>query len=94
MHYQIDRVDRDKLEPAARRVDDLMNIYAGAAHDPAQSSAWITEIQGGVELVTNPKAADALREAQIGIDALLVAMRSPVAQMSESNPGQSRTPQG
>jgi hypothetical protein len=76
MHYRTDRLDRDKLEPAARRVDRLMEIYSGAAQDPVQGSVWIIEIQSGVELVTNPKAAEPLREAQLEIDALLVAMRT------------------
>ena len=29
MHFKGDRLDRDKLEPAARRVDDLMNLFGG-----------------------------------------------------------------
>jgi hypothetical protein len=71
MHFKNDRLDRDKLEPAARRVDDLMNMFASNSRDPAQGSLWITEIQSGVALVTNPKAAEALREAQVDITALL-----------------------
>ena len=71
MHFKSDRLDRDKLEPAARRVDDLMNMFASNSRDPAQGSLWITEIQSGVAHVTNPKAADALREAQVDITALL-----------------------
>jgi hypothetical protein len=36
----------------------------------------VTEIQGGVEKVTNPKSADALRDAQVDIVALLNAMQA------------------
>jgi len=71
MHFKEDRVDRDALEPAARRVDDLMNMYASDARDSAQGSAWVIEIQSGVDRVTNPKAADALTEARVDIAALL-----------------------
>jgi hypothetical protein len=71
MHFKDDRFDRDKLEPAARRVDDLMNMYASDARDSVQGSAWVNEIQSGVDQVTNPKAADALREARVDIAALL-----------------------
>jgi hypothetical protein len=27
MHFKDDRLDRDKLEPAARRTDDLVNMF-------------------------------------------------------------------
>jgi hypothetical protein len=74
MHFKDDRLDRDKLEPAARRVDDLMNIFTSNVRDPAQGSLWVTEIQSGVEQVTNPKAAEALREARVDITALLEVM--------------------
>ena len=70
MHFKDDRVDRDRLEPAARRVDDLMNLFAGNVRDPVQGSAWVAEIQSGVEEVTNPKAAEALREARVDITVL------------------------
>jgi hypothetical protein len=77
MHYRADRLDRDRLEPAARRVDRLMDIYSSASPDPAQSSVWVVEIQSGVELVTNPKAAKALGDARVDIKALLAAMQPP-----------------
>ena len=76
MHFKDDRVDRDKLEPAARRVDDLMNMFAGKLRDPTQGSLWVSEIQSGVEQVNNPKAVGALREAQVDIAALLDVMRA------------------
>jgi plasmid stabilization system protein ParE len=76
VHFKSDRVDRDKLEPAARRVDDLMNLFASGSRDPEQGSLFVTEIQGGVEKVTNPKSADALRDAQVDIAALLNAMQA------------------
>jgi len=76
MHFKDDRLDRDKLEPAARRVDDLMDMFASNLRDMAQGCLWVTEIQSGVEQVTNPKAADALRDAQIDIRALLDVMGS------------------
>jgi hypothetical protein len=74
MHFKNDRLDRDKLEPAARRVDDLMNMFVSNSSDRAQGSSWISEIQIGVEQVTNPKAADALRDARLDISALLDLM--------------------
>ena len=75
MHFKDDRLDRDKLEPAARRVDDLMNMFASNLRDSAQGSRWVTEIQSEVERVTNPKAAEALGEARVDITALLDLMR-------------------
>ena len=74
MHFKGDRLDRDKLEPAARRVDDLMNLFGGDMPDSAQGPVWIAEIQGGVEQVTNPKVAEALRDARTDITALLDVM--------------------
>ena len=74
MHYKDDRIDRDKLEPAARRVDDLMLMFAGTAADAAKGSVWITEIQKGIDAVTNPKAAGALQAARLDTEALLAAM--------------------
>ena len=71
MHFKDDRLDRDKLEPAARRVDDLMNLFAGDVSDSAQSLLWLAEIRSGVEQVTNPKAAAALSVAGGDIAALL-----------------------
>jgi hypothetical protein len=76
MHFHSDRLDRDRLEPAARQVDDLMNIFAGQSRNPAQGFLLMTEIQTGVDQVTNPKSADALRDARIDIVALLDAMRA------------------
>jgi hypothetical protein len=76
MHFSQDRVDRDKLEPAARRVDDLMNLFTGDQRDPKKGSVWVTEVLGGVEQVTNPKAEAALREARVDITALLDVMGS------------------
>ena len=78
MHYKDDRIDRDKLEPAARRVDDLMNQVAGSAPDPVQSLAWLSEIRVGIDGVVNPKSAAALQAAGAEIDALL-ALMTPAA---------------
>jgi hypothetical protein len=74
MHFKDDRFDRDKLEPAARRVDALMDMFAGDMREAAQGPVWIAEIRSGVEQVTNPKAAEALREARADITALLDMM--------------------
>lgn len=71
MHFKDDRLDRDKLEPAARRVDDLMNMFAMPTRDFTHGHVWVTEVQSGIETVTNPKAADALREARVDVTALL-----------------------
>lgn len=79
MHYKADRVDRDMLEPAARRVDDLMNMFASNRRDLDQGVQWIAEIQSGIERVANPKAAEALDEARVDIAALLEAMESESA---------------
>jgi hypothetical protein len=76
MHYKDDRVDRDKLEPAARRVDDLMNMFAATSPNRAQGLAWMNEIQSGVERVANPKAAEALRAAGVEIAELLAALKA------------------
>ena len=70
MHFKDDRLDRDKLEPAARRVDDLMNLFAGDVRDAAQGLLWLAEIRSGVEQATNPKAMAALSVAQEDIAAL------------------------
>lgn len=74
MHFKNDRLDRDKLEPAARRVDDLMNMFASNSGDRTRGFVWISEVQNGVEQVTNPKAAAALRDARLDISALLDMM--------------------
>lgn len=85
MHFKDDRVDRDKLEPAARRVDDLMDMFVGDARDLAQGPVWVAEIRGGVEQVTNPKVAEALREARVDITALLEVM-APVGRSAATVP--------
>jgi hypothetical protein len=54
VHFQQDRLDRDKLEPAARQVDLLINMFAGELRDPARGFLLMTEIQKGVDQVTNP----------------------------------------
>jgi len=74
MHFRDDRLDRDKLEPAARRVDHLMDMFASQRRDPVQGSLWVAEIQSSIEQVTNPKAAQALLAARADITALLNAM--------------------
>ncbi len=79
MHFKDDRVDRDRLEPAARRVDDLMNTFTGSGRDAAQISRWLTEIHSGIEEVTNPKSAEALREARVDIAALLEVVSTATA---------------
>ena len=74
MHFKDDRLDRDRLEPAARRADDLMNMFVGDMRDLTQGPVWVAEIKSGVEQVTNPKAAAALHDAQVDITALLDMM--------------------
>jgi hypothetical protein len=71
MHFKDDRVDRDTLEPAARRVDELMNMFASSSSDPARVVLWSGEIQSAIDKVPNPKAADALLEARAEIAAIL-----------------------
>ena len=43
MHFNGDHLDLDRLEPAARRVDDLMNLFAGEVRDSAQGPVWIAD---------------------------------------------------
>ena len=74
LHFKDDRLDRDKLEPAARRVDDLMDMFVNNRSDRARGSLWICEIQLGVEQVTNPKVAEALGDARVDILTLLDMM--------------------
>jgi hypothetical protein len=81
MHYKDDRIDRDTLEPAARRVDDLMNLFATGAQDSSQSLAWMTEIRVVMDKVANPKSTVALQAAGIEIAALL-ALIAPAGQAS------------
>jgi plasmid stabilization system protein ParE len=76
VHFKDDRVDRDRLEPAARRVDELMNLFAIGSRNPEQGSRFVAEIQTEIEQVTNSKSAEALRAAQVDIAALLDAMRT------------------
>ena len=71
VHFKDDRIDRDRLEPAARRVDDLMDMFVGDRRDTARGAVWLTEIQSGVDELNNPKAAEALGEARLVISALL-----------------------
>jgi Tfp pilus assembly protein PilF len=52
------------LEPAARRVDDLMNMFAGDTRESAQGPVWIAEIRDSIAQVTNPKVAGALHDAR------------------------------
>ena len=85
MHFHVDRLDRDRLEPAARQVDDLMNIFAGQARNPAQGFLMMTSIQSGIDQVTNPKSAEALRDARVQIAALLDAMRTDGRDPNSSN---------
>jgi hypothetical protein len=74
LNFKEDRIDRDKLEPAARRTDDLMNLFTSDNKDPTQGTAWVKQILGSVDEVTNPKAATALGEARQDIAALLEVM--------------------
>jgi len=74
MHYRDDRIDRDKLEPAARRADDLMNMFTGGVCNMDQGFAWANEILSAIEQVTNPKAATALGAARANITALIELM--------------------
>jgi hypothetical protein len=71
MHFRDDRVDRDTLEPAARRVDELMNMFATNANDPALVALWSSEIRAAIAKVPNPKSADALQEASAELEAIL-----------------------
>jgi hypothetical protein len=75
LHFKQDRFDRDKLEPAARRVDDLMNMFAGELRDLTEGAVWVAEIESTVAGVTNPKVTDALRAARIELTALLDILR-------------------
>ena len=86
MHYKDDRIDRDKLEPAARRVDDLMNLFATGAQDPTKGFAWMTEIRVVVDRVANPKSTAALQAAGVEIAALL-ALMTPAGQAQASPTG-------
>ena len=76
MHFKDDRIDRDTLEPAARRVDELMNMFAGNSTDPALVVLWSSEIQSAMDKVPNPKSADALSAARAEIAAILVLIEA------------------
>ncbi len=84
MHFKEDRIDRDRLEPAARRVDDLMNQFVTAGQDSAQSLAWMNEIQVVIDNVANPKSTAALQAAGVEISALL-ALMTPAGQTSPTD---------
>jgi hypothetical protein len=76
LHYKDDRVDRDRLEPAARRVDDLMNMFTTGSRNSEQALVWMSGIQISVEQVVNPKAAAALHDAGVEIAELIAVMRT------------------
>ena len=78
MHFKDDRVDRDALEPAARRVDELMNMFASTSNDPARVAVLSSEIQTSIDKVPNPKVAAALSEARAEIAAILSAIEAEV----------------
>jgi hypothetical protein len=71
MHYKNDRVDRDILEPAARRVDELMMMFASGSSDIALVARWSSEIRSLIDKVPNPKSADALQEASAELTSIL-----------------------
>jgi hypothetical protein len=71
MHFKDDRVDRDTLEPAARRVDDLLNMFASNSSDPLLVDLWSREIRGAIDKVSNPKSVEALLEASAELAAIL-----------------------
>lgn len=78
MHFKDDRVDRDTLEPAARRVDELMNMFAGNSNDPERVALWSAEIRAAIDKVPNPKAAAALSEARTELAAILGVIEAEV----------------
>jgi len=86
MHFQVDRVDRDRLEPAARRVDALMDMFASDRRDSAQGALWLAEIQSGVEGVSNQKVTETLDEARADIRALREVIGYPKELISASVP--------
>jgi hypothetical protein len=71
MHFKDDRVDRDRLEPAARRVDGLMDMFASNSSDPLLVALWSGEIRSAIDGVPNPKSAAALHEASAELAAIL-----------------------
>jgi hypothetical protein len=98
MHFRDDRVDRDTLEPAARRVDELMNMFATNLHDPALITLWSTEIRTAIAKVPNPKSADALHDASTELRARCALTvgpgrglaAAPVRRMRRTRPGGAR----
>jgi hypothetical protein len=74
MHFKDDRIDRDKLEPAARRVDDLINLFAIGPQDAAQGLAWVNDIRRALDTVANPKSVAKLEAARVEITALLALL--------------------
>jgi len=75
LHFKQDRIDRDRLEPAARRVDELMNMFAGDLRDLTAGAVWVAEVESAVAGVTNPKVTEALRAARVEVTALLEILR-------------------
>jgi hypothetical protein len=71
MHFKHDRVDRDTLEPAARRVDGLIDMFASNSSNPSLVILWSSEIRSAIDKVPNPKSADALLEASAELAAIL-----------------------
>jgi hypothetical protein len=71
MHFKDDRADRDTLEPAARRIDGLMEMFASNSSDPLLVDLWSREIRGAIDKVSNPKSVEALREASGELAAIL-----------------------
>ncbi len=51
-------------------------MFTSELREPARGSLLVTEIQSGVDQVTNPKAAEALRDARVDLTTLLDAMRT------------------
>ncbi len=76
MHFKDDRTDRDILEPAARRTDELMNMFAAGTTDPARVTLWCAEIRSAIDKVPNQKSAAALSEARTEIAAVLDVIES------------------
>jgi hypothetical protein len=71
MHYKNDRVDRDILEPAARRVDELIVMFASSSSDISLVVRWSGEIRSLIDKVPNPKSANALLDASAELTAIL-----------------------
>jgi hypothetical protein len=65
-----------------------MNMFAGEVRNLTQALLWVTEVKSGIDQVTNPKSAEALREARADIVALLAAMRTEGAVVDPESDGQ------